>query len=279
MARKLKASAAGRFYPAEPEELLSDLDGMLTDALRQGLGTEKKPAALIVPHAGYVYSGKQAAKAYMHIISQNYSLVCVISPSHTAFFSFLSVYSGVALQIPLAEIPVHEESRKRVLHLPGIQVSSMAYSGEHALEVQLPFLSRCLKKFSLLPVIMGDQSPEQVKNASELIRCLKNDYGQDILFVISSDLSHFHSQEEAALKDEKFMEICRQRDPAKLLKHLETGDVEACGGGPVAALLTAFNSKDYDYLDLGYTHSGQINGDSNSVVGYTSAIMTERDRI
>lgn len=275
----LKASAAGSFYPAEPEKLRFDLNRMLTDTVRQDFKTEKKPAALIVPHAGYVYSGVQAAKAYAHIMSRNYSVVCVISPSHTVFFSFLSIYSGAALETPLADVPVHSESRNRVSHLPGIQLSKKAYSGEHALEVQLPFLSYCLKEFSLLPVIMGDQSPGQVKNASEMIRSLKDHYGRDILFVVSSDLSHFHSAEDAAVKDAKFMELCRQRDAENLLEHLEAGEVEACGGGPVAALLTAFNSKEYDYLDLGYSHSGQINGDNTTVVGYTSAIMTESDRI
>src|SRR6056297_1404618 len=163
MKKFLKPAVADYFYPGDKEELEDFLSSLLSHIPGNlKASADLKIAALISPHAGYVFSAAQAAKAFARIKGSSYNCVCIVSPSHREYFNFLSIFSGDGLSTPLGDLPVNEKARKIAASCPGVQLSSAGYHGEHALEVQLPFLQMTLNDFSILPVVMGDQDSETV---------------------------------------------------------------------------------------------------------------------
>jgi AmmeMemoRadiSam system protein B/AmmeMemoRadiSam system protein A len=281
-AEKVRQPAvAGAFYPADPKELGKMLDGFLAKATVPQI---KDVVAVVSPHAGYVYSGPVAAYSYAVLKGRKFERVVVIAPSHVEAFSFASVYDGTAYATPFGKIPVDQVFAQKLVRMsPRIQLSTRGHApvgdrGEHALEVQLPFLQRVLGDFKLVPIVMGDQSYESCRAVGLSLAKLMQTPGT--LIVASSDLSHYHPYDDAVKRDHKTLKAIEEYDYLSMARNFEARVWEACGGGPiVAAMIAAERLGATQARVLKYANSGDTTGErSNGVVGYGSVVIT-RDPI
>ncbi|MGC9325489.1 MAG: AmmeMemoRadiSam system protein B [Desulfomonilia bacterium] len=267
-----KSVIAGSWYPGDPTTLRETIESYLAQATETPV--PEKPAAIIVPHAGYMYSGQVAAYAYRTIMNQEYSTVVVISPSHRAYFPYVSLWAHGAFETPLGLCEVDEDLSERLLMSSTvIRDDSKPHAGEHALEIQLPFLQVTLGWFKLCPLILGQQDISMCERLAEtLYENISNP--ENVLVVASSDLSHFHSGRKAEEMDSRVVTKIESLDIQGLSKDLESSHSEACGGGPImASLLYAKKLSKTRSKVLNYAHSGHITGDNSSVVGYLSAVV------
>jgi AmmeMemoRadiSam system protein B/AmmeMemoRadiSam system protein A len=270
-------AVAGSFYPGSPSELAKMLAVFFHEAPRPDISG--KPVAIVAPHAGYIYSGQIAAKAYKILAGEEYKTVIVIAPSHTMYFKGVAAFDGKAYSTPLGDIPINRELTKKIVSGSDlIKISDQGhYKGpgrsEHALEVQLPFLQTTLGKFNLVALVMGDQDTFTCNSLGQAIGKAvgKSD---DILIVASSDLSHFHDSKLAAQLDSMVRTDIERFDYRGLATDLATDKTEACGGGPiVAAMIVAQEMGANEVIITGHGDSGDATGDKSSVVGYLSAII------
>jgi MEMO1 family protein len=269
-AEKVRESVlAGSWYPAPPEELRKTIEGFLSRVPSTDM--PGRLSAIISPHAGYAYSGQVAAYAYKLLEKQRFASVIVIAPSHHARFSGVSVYDQGGFRTPLGVVPLDkdliaalEKRDRRIRFLPE------AHSREHALEIQLPFLQVVMPGFKLVPLVMGEQDLETCQWLAEAIGdCVKN---ESVLVVASSDLSHFHSYEEARRLDQIILDKVAALDPEGLIRDLNSGECEACGGGPMAATMMAARRLGANKgRVLHAASSGDVTGDRTRVVGYMAA--------
>jgi AmmeMemoRadiSam system protein B len=262
---------AGSWYPGNQETLKRDIGRYLKDASIPEI--PQKPIAIVTPHAGYMYSGPVAAYAYKALTGYDYSSVVVISPSHRAYFPFISVWSKGSYETPLGMIDVDEDLCDRLLKFGDIQDDTHPHTAEHALEIQLPFLQSVLKPFKLCPLIMGRQDLSLCEGLAEALHKSIKD-PDNTLIVASSDLSHFHSSQKAQKMDQQVAQRIEAFDISGLSLDLERAYSEACGGGPIlAALLYSKQASRSTAKVLRYAHSGNITGDNASVVGYLAAVV------
>ncbi len=227
---------------------------------------------IVAPHAGYVYSGQVAAYAYKFICGNQYDAVVVIGPSHRYAFHGVSIYSGGGYETPLGIVPIDDVLALEIKALSKIvQDIPEAHKQEHSVEIQLPFLQVALGYFHFVPLVMGDQSVDTCRELAEAIYQAAN--GKKILVVGSSDLSHFHSYNEATKLDAIAIQHLKDADAEGLLRSLANEDTEACGGGPIAvAMMTAQKMNANRTKFLKYANSGDVTGDKSSVVGYAAAV-------
>jgi AmmeMemoRadiSam system protein B len=259
------------FYPRSEAALRKTLRDLLD-------GREERPAAgkliaLIVPHAGYQFSGATAAHAYRLLSEHSFDTAVIVSPSHRIYFEHVSVYEGDAYETPLGSMPVDAKLREELLKQDALIIASdLGHHDEHAIEVQLPFLQIVNACKSILPVVMGDQRGE---DCAALGRALgKALRGKNCLLIASTDLSHYHRYERAQALDEIAAASIRNFEPSLLMRDLESEQTEACGGGPtVAVLLAAKMLGGKSVRVLHQCNSGDVTSDRSSVVGYLSAAV------
>jgi AmmeMemoRadiSam system protein B len=258
-------AVAGLFYPADRAELAADVRALL-DAVTAGTGT-RSPKALIVPHAGYIYSGPVAASAYARLapLAGRIRRVVLLGPVHRVPVQGLALPAATVFDTPLGAVPLDTAGMADLQALPQITVSAAAHAHEHSLEVHLPFLQTVLGDFSLLPLAVGDASPAEVAGVLERVWD-----GAETLIVISSDLSHFLPYEAARRVDGETV-----RHILDLRADLDHG--AACGATPVNGLLAyaAGHGLTAELLDL--RNSGDTSGDRSRVVGYSAIAFYEAD--
>ena len=274
-------AVAGAFYPSDPKALGSMIDGFLARAKLPDIADSV--VALVSPHAGYVYSGPVAAYGYALIKGRKYSRVVVIAPSHYEAFGFTSIYDGDAYLTPFGPIPVDKVFAKSLAAKSGlIKLSDRGHralpsGGEHSIEVQLPFLQRVLGNFELVPIIMGDQNYEICRALGVALAELIQE--PDTLIVVSSDLSHYHTYEEAEKIDHKTLTAIQEWDYLSMARNFQSRVWEACGGGPIiAAMIASERLGVTEARLLKYANSGDITGDKSHVVGYSSFAFLEARR-
>lgn len=272
-AEKIRRPAvAGMFYSGNPETLEREVAVFLESANPEH--NVQKVYGLVSPHAGYMYSGGVAARAYRQIMDRHYDVVVVISPSHHVYFEKVSVYNGDYYQTPLGMIPVDKELSLLLADAdPQIIYSSIGHEGqEHALEVQLPFLQNVLDEFRLLPIVMGNQNDENIiALANAMSKVLS---GQKALIVASSDLSHYHSYDVAVRMDSIVIEHINNFTEDNLYDDLASGVCEMCGGGPVIAMMKACRNLGADKSKvILYRNSGDVTNERSQVVGYLAAML------
>ncbi len=253
-------AVAGQFYPADRAEL----EILIRHVLGQAETDVRDPKALIVPHAGYIYSGATAAHAYATLDRNKVRRVLLFGPAHRVPFYGLALPDADAFATPLGEVPLDQPSMQKLMSLPHIARFPAAHVLEHSLEVQLPFLQMVLDDFTLVPVCVGSADAADVATAM-----LELWGSHETLIVVSSDLSHFHPYE-----------IARNIDQQSIGRIL-AGDVslsheQACGATPVNGLLEAGRAHPLQPYLLDYRNSGDTAGDRLSVVGYTSIAFRER---
>jgi AmmeMemoRadiSam system protein B len=253
-------AVAGSFYPDNPNVL----SAMLTGYLEQVAPSAKVPKAIIVPHAGYIYSGACAAQAYARLAAQHATIkrVILLGPSHHVGFTGLALSSADAFNMPLGNIPLDKDAITSLLQFPFVQYLDQAHTLEHSLEVQLPFLQMMLDDFSLIPIVAGDCPAEQIEQVLELF------YGQPgTLIVISSDLSHFHDYATAQRLDQATSKKIENLD----YQHLDFDS--ACGRVPVSGLLALAKKKSLQIKMIDLRNSGDTAGDKSRVVGYGAYVI------
>ncbi|MDD4358139.1 MAG: AmmeMemoRadiSam system protein B [Smithellaceae bacterium] len=270
MGKVRKPVIAGSWYPGDASVLRDDINRYMQNVPDREL--EGDVTALIVPHAGYIYSGQVAAYAYKLLLGKRYDSVILVGPSHRVAFGGVSIYSEGGYETPLGVVPVDESLADRIKSYSSIMVDfPAAHAQEHSLEIQLPFLQVVLGDFSFVPLVMGDQGAETCLALADAVFQEAKD--QHILIVASSDLSHFHGYKEAKALDGIVTRYIQDNDVKGLLESLAFDKTEACGGGPIAvAMMTSQKLGARHSLLLKYANSGDVTGDKRSVVGYASAV-------
>ncbi len=223
-------AVAGSFYPDNPNTLAS----MIESYLEQAEPVDKAPKAMIVPHAGYIYSGACAATAYarLHPGRSHIKRVILLGPSHKIGFTGFALSHAEAFRTPLGNIPLDTNAIASLAKLPFVEYLEQAHEFEHSLEVQLPFLQMVLDAFYLIPIVVGDCPAEQIEQLLELF------YGTEgTLIIISSDLSHFHDYATAQRLDRE------TSDKIERLDYLHLNYDSACGRVPVSGLLSLAQKK------------------------------------
>lgn len=249
-------AVAGRFYPADPVELRQ----LITDLLAQvPPATGPAPKALIAPHAGYPYSGPIAASAYAQLIPARDQIkrIVLFGPSHYVSLDGLASTSAEAFATPLGIVPVDLEAVRALRSLPQVKELDEAHAHEHSLEVQLPFLQCVLGGFTLVPLAVGDATPEEI---SQVLDALWD--GPGTRFVVSSDLSHYYDFQTARRLD---------RATAKAIEALKPGGIiedGACGRIPIRGLLQAARRHGLHARTIDLRNSGDTAGPRDRVVGY-----------
>lgn len=265
-------AVAGSFYPGSPDLLRRDIEGYLSQK-HPPAGAEIKPKALIVPHAGYYYSGAVAADAYRLVAGEEFDLVVILAPSHHHYFTGASIYSIGNYETPLGEVKVDcELGESLIAQYPAINFIAEAHRQEHSLEVQLPFLQVVLGDFMMLPLILGEQSWGMAENLAEIIADLARN--RRLLLIASTDLSHFHDAETAEFLDRQIVDAVAAFDPAAFWSLIENRKAEACGAGPLLTVMqAALKLRARRAEILTYRHSGMVSGDNDRVVGYLAAAL------
>ena len=255
MAPRVRPPAvAGLFYPAEPGELRACVAQLLAD----NPATGPVPKALIAPHAGYVYSGPVAARAYNLLAPGAARLrrVVLLGPAHRVALRGLALPDCMAFRTPLGDVPLDGQAMAELDELPGIVRSDEAHREEHSLEVHLPFLQTVLERFTLVPLVVGWSEPGQVSRVLERLWG-----GDETLVVVSSDLSHYHAYAQARRLDEDTAHCIESESPS-----LE-GE-QACGAYPLNGLLTYARRRQLSITRLDLRNSGDTAGGRDRVVGY-----------
>ena len=250
------AAVAGAFYPADPLHLTATVNRLLDVGVPAG---EPEPKALVVPHAGYVYSGPTAGVAYARVRQRHGEIarVVLLGPAHRVWTDGLAVSGADAFTTPLGIVPVNEELRCRVLALPQVRLDDRPHAREHSLEVQLPFLQLVLGRFTFLPLAVGDAAPEDVADALGVVWG-----GRETLVVVSTDLSHYFDYETARRRDERTAAAIVAEDVAAI------GDDDACGARPLRGLLIVARRRGQVVRLLDLRSSGDTAGERDRVVGY-----------
>jgi AmmeMemoRadiSam system protein B len=265
--------AAGSFYPASPDGLNSQISEFLDNAKLLDL---KNIKAIICPHAGYIYSGQVAAYSYRQIAGKKFDSIFLIAPSHSEYFDFSSIYSGDAYRTPLGLAYIDKERSKILADKSDrIKLSLYGHRDEHSLEVQLPFLQVLFGDIKIVPIVIGQQSSQNIKELGNSIGDLFK--SEKILIVASTDLSHYHPYNIAVALDQKVNKLISDYDSEALMTEFITDNAEMCGGGPVISTMIASKILGANTAKvLSYKNSGDVSGDKSAVVGYLSAAFYKK---
>jgi AmmeMemoRadiSam system protein B len=266
-----KAAVAGYFYPLDAAELSEQVTNLLNENKLDKNFNDV--LGIIVPHAGYIYSGKSAAIAY-NVLKENrdFETAIILSPSHHEYFSGISIFDGNFYQTPLGNIPINKELATEIVNVSKtITFSNKGHKKEHAIEVQLPFLQTIKRDFSIVPIVIGNQSTQFLQDLSNVLSQIVD--GR-VVIIVSSDLSHFHKKEKAFEMDKIVVDRINNMEFPELYNDLANNNCEACGGGGIVALLECADIiGEYKAEVLSHTDSGEVSNDNSSVVGYLSAVI------
>jgi hypothetical protein len=253
-------AVAGMFYPGDPAALDRAVRGYLAGVAVRG----PAPKAMILPHAGYPYSGPVAASGHARLaeVRDTVTRVVLLGPAHRVPVSGLAVSTADSFATPLGEVPVDRESVGRILALPQVTAFDAAHRLEHSLEVHLPFLQEALAAFALVPLVVGDATTEEV---AEVIEALWG--GPETLILVSSDLSHYHDYDTARRLDTATSAAIEALTPDAIADH------QACGRIPVKGLLRAAKHHGLTAETIDLRSSGDTAGPRGEVVGYGAYVF------
>lgn len=258
-------AVAGTFYQSHRQTLANDVHDLLESARLSFSEIQNAPKAIIVPHAGYIYSGATAATAYARLVAVRHIIkrVVLLGPVHRVAVRGLALPGVTAFATPLGEIQLDQSAVTTIENMPQVIESFAAHAQEHSLEVQLPFLQTVLDDFKLVPLAVGDATAQEVAEVLEVLWG-----GPETLIVISSDLSHFLSYQTAQSVDAQTVQ--------NILKLSHTlSHEQACGGTPVNGLILAARHHQLQAHLLDLRNSGDTAGDKNRVVGYAAIAFNE----
>ncbi|MBF0328339.1 MAG: AmmeMemoRadiSam system protein B [Nitrospirae bacterium] len=262
-------AVAGSFYPAEEKIVREMVDGFLSKAEKSK--SAGRPIALISPHAGYQYSGHVAAYTYKQIQDSDINTVILIGASHHKAYTGVSVYAKGSMRTPLGKIKINEKLAKLLLdEKANVFFDASAFEKEHSLEVQLPFLQRSLKNFTIVPVLVGTPTRESFRHLADVLtNVLRKD--SRAIIIASTDLSHYHDDGTARGMDNSVIDSVLRMSYEEVEQNLLTGKGEMCGGFPVIFTMAVARNMGATRGELyRYANSGDVTGDKERVVGYAA---------
>ena len=268
---------AGTWYSADKEKLSATIDDYLARAKPPGIQGEG--IALMVPHAGHIYSGLTAAHAYKTVQGKPFEQVVILSPSHQYYPQPLLTSAHQAYQTPLGLVPVAKEIVGQIdVRLQadmGITLSPVKRDAEHSLEIELPFLQRSLpNQFQLVPIMMRDQSASLAKGLGEILAEVCKE--PKTLLIASTDLSHFNNENQAQQLDQAVLHAVADFDIPRLYDLHASGKGQACGLGALACVMWAAKTLGANLVKVvDYRTSADVTGDKSSVVGYGAAVFAK----
>jgi AmmeMemoRadiSam system protein B len=262
MTRIRPTAVAGQFYPGRAAELRQTVLDMLAQHADQH--SPSVPKAIVAPHAGFIYSGIVAAAAYARVREWSDSIhrVVLLGPAHRVWLSGLGLSTADEFATPLGSVELDATAAERVAYLPQVSYNDDAHASEHSLEVQLPFLQLVLTDFKLLPIVVGEAAPEEVQ---QVLACFWED--PTTLFVVSTDLSHYHDYDSACDIDERTSQAIIDCRDAQI------GPDNACGCRPLNGLLRMVHNSDSRVEPLMICNSGDTAGARDRVVGYGAYVV------
>lgn len=260
-------AVAGQFYTNKAELLRTELASMIPST------GQKKVLGIIAPHAGYVYSGAVAGKGYASIKIP--SAVLILGPNHHGVGAATALYPEGEWLTPLGTVPINERLNLLLRqHVPLAQSDAVAHQLEHSLEVQVPFIQYLRPDVSIAALCLGQGDYTAVKQIGEGIAVAIREYGNDVLMVASSDMTHYESADSARRKDNLALEKVLALDPEGLLHICRSERITMCGVVPSAVMLVAAKALGAQQAELvNYATSGDVTGDNRQVVGYASVTV------
>jgi AmmeMemoRadiSam system protein B len=266
-----RSAIAGSWYPGSASALADSIDSFLSAVDVDPVRGELK--GLVSPHAGYAYSGGVAAYAYKQLEGKAYSTVVIVSPVHQPYGGRYLVTADQYYQTPFGLVEVDADLVEELGR--AVDLSFVQHDREHSLEIQLPFLQHVLGQFTLLPVMMGEQS---LSSCRELSAALNSVLGEEeALLVASSDLAHLNDYNEVVAHDSVVQEFVNDFDPQGLAGSLAKNEAQACGGGPIVTVMLTARERGADKAEvLKYRNSGDVTGiktPGQYTVGYLAAAM------
>lgn len=274
-------AVAGRFYPGRAEELLRDIR-KYTSAETSNATDRIAAIGCIAPHAGYVYSGAVAGAVYSRLEIPEHCVV--LCPNHTGRGRPLAVMANTTWQTPLGEVAADAELGTRLLRrFPALEEDTAAHRGEHAIEVQLPFLQAQQPNLKIVPIVVGTSDFEVLRGLGEALADVIADFQEEdreedskekVLIVASSDMNHYESAAITRAKDEKAIDRMMALDARGLWEVVMAEDISMCGFGPAVVMLAAAKLLGATSATLAkYATSGDVSGDYQAVVGYAGIIV------
>lgn len=260
-----QAAVSGSFYSAFASDLSTQIDRLFASV--KHVLPRKPPKILIVPHAGYMYSGQVAAEAYDALIpfKDQYKRVVLLGPSHNVPLCGIALPNDAVFETPLGQVMVGVKAFDQVLDLPSVCLSQKAHEQEHSLEVQLPFLQKVLEDFEVIPMVVGDTHFSEVRDVLERLWG-----GSETLIVVSTDLSHFLCYYDAKRVDAHT--ISKIHDFKSTIR-----SNEACGHFPLNGALALAKERNMTINKAKHCNSGDSTGSRDRVVGYASFALFEDD--
>ncbi len=260
-------AVSGMFYPGDSKSLEKMIQEFLSESEVDTV--PGKVIGIVVPHAGYIYSGKTAAFAYKSASFRSRK-VLLIGPNHSSYPYYPAVFSGGTWVTPLGEASVDQREVERIAESSELVLTdNVAHATEHSLEVQVPFLQHITgNDFSFIPVVLGDQSMETVEKLAETLFPLISDY----IIIASSDLNHYERKDLTELKDEKIIDSILSLDVNSLYRTIRETGATPCGFGAIAFLMIFTKKLGGKMKLLHHSTSAEASGDDSSVVGYASLV-------
>jgi len=259
------AAVAGQFYPGTLEQLQSALSGLIPT-----VSEKKRVLGIVAPHAGYIYSGAIAGKVYGQIAVP--SVVLIIGPNHHGVGAAAALYPEGEWLTPLGRIAVNQRLNKLLQnHIPFVELDSSAHRLEHSLEVQVPFIQHLRSDATMSALCLGHGDFAAVQEIGFGVAAAIREFGEDVLLVASSDMTHYESADSARRKDELALARVLAFDPEGLMTICRNEQITMCGVIPTAVMLVASRELGATQAELAsYGTSGDVTGDKRQVVGYAA---------
>ena len=266
-------AVSGRFYPADPVELRATVATLLADARINAVAAR----AIIVPHAGYIYSGRTAAKTFARVTIPG--LVIILAPNHTGVCEVeggVSLWEAGAFRTPLGDVPIDAELTQALLEVSRgvVGVDHAAHRAEHAVEVELPFLQLLRADVRIVPLVIAWDGWDSARLLGEMLARLVKAAGEPVLLLASSDLNHYEPALVSEQKDAQALDAIRALEGAELLARCRRERISMCGRGPAAVVIAAARALGATRAEVvDYRHSGWVSGDNARVVGYAGVVI------
>jgi AmmeMemoRadiSam system protein B len=261
-------AVAGYFYPRSPAALSQEIQNYSAPA-----GEKISALACVVPHAGYIYSGHVAGAVYGRLrLPRRFVILC---PNHTGYGRPLAIMTEGAWHTPLGQVPIDRELGEALRRAcPLLEEDDTAHRGEHAIEVQLPFLQAALPEFSFVPIAVGTVRYEPLQALGEAMAGVLREQSGEILMISSSDMNHYEPDDVTRVKDHKAIDQILALDARGLYDVVMQESISMCGFGPTVATLTAARLLGASSAQLlKYATSGDVSGDRSAVVGYAGVVI------
>ena len=261
-------AVAGHFYPRSPEGLSQEVRQYTAQE-----GEKVSALACVVPHAGYMYSGHVAGAVYARLqLPRRFVILC---PNHTGYGKPLSIMTEGAWQTPLGQAQIDPELGQALrLACSALEEDELAHRGEHAIEVQLPFLQTTLPEFSFVPIAVGTARYEPLQTLGQALAVVLREASDKVMLISSSDMNHYEPDEVTRVKDHKAIDRILALDARGLYDVVMKESISMCGFGPTVATLTAAGLLGATSAELiKYATSADVSGDRSAVVGYAGVVI------